>query len=336
MANALTQADLFALTRNPDATFLLEGRPVTTTALNRFASRRGGSALTLPLMPIAWRMLRTPPYDLVITSSHAFARAFPAAKAATHLSYTHASMRYVWLTDIDRRMSRLRIPQIALRPFKALDRRYAQTVDSFAANSLVTKERIEAFYGREARVIHPPCDTEYFSIDDTVPRTFVLSASRLVPYKRHDLAIDAAARLGERIVIAGSGPDEARLRRLANAVHPGGVEFVISPTREELRTLYRSAAVLVFGAFEDFGIVPVEAQACGTPVIAFDGGGSRETVLDGVSGRLVPTQSAADFADGLADILSRRPTAAACRASALRFSNARFRNEFTDWVASSS
>lgn len=335
MAEAMPTADLFALTRNPDVDFQVGGRPITTTALNRVAARRGGKPWTLPLMPVAWRLMRTKPYDLVITSSHAFARAFPAARAARHLSYTYTPMRYVWTSDIDDRTGRLRTPLPLLRPFKSLDRRYTRHVDSFAAISTVTQERIAEFYGRTSRIIFPPCDTDYFTVDESCPRRHVLSASRLVPYKRHDLAIHAASRLGVPLVIAGSGPDEARLRNLADDVHPGGVEFVINPTNHRLRELYRGAQALVFGAFEDFGIVPVEAQACGTPVVGFARGGTRDTVIDGVSGRLSPTQQVDDFADALAAVLHDPPSTQACRSSAERFSPARFRVEFTDWVAAS-
>ena len=332
MAAALPEADVYALTANPDQSFDFGGRTPTTTVLNRVAARRGGSALTLPLMPVAWRLLRSRPYDLVVTSSHAYCRAFPAAAHAVHLSYTHTPIRYVWLGDLDERTTKWRVPTIVLKPFRAYDRHLSRTVDDFAANSTVTRERIEEFYGRTARVIPPPCDTEYFSIDATVQRRHLLSVSRLVPYKRHDLAIHVAARLGEQLVIAGRGPDEARLRALAEEVHPGGVDFVIGPDRQRLRELYRAATVLIFGAFEDFGIVPVEAQACGTPVVGFDGGGTRDTVIDGVSGRLAPTQSTADFADAVRMVLSVQLSPVMCRESATRFSNERFRIEFSEWV----
>lgn len=332
IARALPSAELFALTRNPEVDFGLGNRSIHCTVLDRVASRRGGTAWTLPLMPLAWRLVRSGEFDVVITSSHAFARAFPAARRAIHLSYTHTPMRYVWLADLDQRTRGRWVPSPVRWPFAALDRRYAATVDAFAANSTVTAERIQRFYGRAAQVIAPPVDTEFFTPGTAVRGDHLLSVSRFVQYKRHDLAIHAAALAGLRLVVAGHGPAEPQLRRLASEVHPGGVEFVIAPDRTTLRELYRSAAALVFPALEDFGIVVVEALACGTPVVALGQGGARDTVQPGLTGRLVAEQQPVAFASAITELLQDPPAPSACRQQAVRFSRDRFSVELLDWV----
>lgn len=332
IANALPSAELFALTRNPDVSFEVGDRPIHCTPLDRVAARRGGTAWTLPLMPAAWHMVRAGRFDVVITSSHAFSRAFPPARRALHLSYTHTPLRYVWLADIDRRSATVRVPRALRWPFARLDRRYAGHVDSFAANSSVTRERIERFYGRSARVIPPPVDTDFFAPGSAPRGDHLLSVSRFVPYKRHDLAIRAAALTGRQLIVAGHGPDERRLRDLARRLHPGGVEFVVGPDRQTLRQLYREAAMLVFGAVEDFGIVPVEAQACGTPVVALRHGGTRDSVVDGVTGRLVERQDPVAFAEAIEELARRPADVASCRAQAERFSRWRFRSEIVAWI----
>jgi glycosyltransferase involved in cell wall biosynthesis len=153
----------------------------------------------------------------------------------------------------------------------------------------------------------------------------------MVPYKRLDLAIRACHRLGHPLVVAGAGTAEADLRALAAALG-ADVQFVIAPDDGRLRQLYRDADVVVFPPEEDFGIVPVEGQACGTPVVALGRGGTLDTVIDGVTGVLVPDQAEDTFADGVAAALNRRFDPAACRANAERFSPATFRNAFLDWV----
>jgi glycosyltransferase involved in cell wall biosynthesis len=336
MAEAFPSADLYALTRQPGLLLDLAGRRVTTTFLDR-RRLRARRALTLPLMPLAWRgIVIARAYDTVLTSSHAFARAFPPARAAstTHYCYCHAPMRYAWTPQLDARTRRWTRSTAAVRlPLRAWDRRTAASVDHFAANSTDVRERIRRFYGRDARVIFPPVDTRFYTPAPVEPeRTYVLAVSRFVRYKRLDLAIAAAARVGVPLIVAGSGPEEARLRRLATA-EGGAVTFVIAPDDAALRELYRHAAALVFPAIEDFGIVAVEAQACGTPVVAMNAGGARDTVSEGRTGVRVSAQDVALFASALRDLLRRGVDAAACRAHAERFSHERFVAELRRWIA---
>ena len=332
MARAFPEADLFALTVEPSVEFSFDGRKVRTTFLDRSRWLRRRRDLTLPFMPLAWALLRPPTsYDKALTSSHACAKGFPPAQAAEHFCYVHAPMRYAWDRTIDARArGRLAGPLLAL--LRQWDRRSAATVDHFAANSSIVRERIRRFYGRDARVIFPPVDTEFFTPGDADrPRRGALAVSRFIPYKRLDLAIEACAQAGVPLTIAGAGPQEAQLRAQAQGVHPP-VKFEISPSDHRLRELYRSTEALVFAANEDFGIVAVEAQACGAPVVAVDQGGARDTVAAGRTGLLAPRQDARLLAEALRAIGDSGIQAAECRRNAERFGTARFEAELLSWV----
>jgi glycosyltransferase involved in cell wall biosynthesis len=334
MAGALPDADLYALTREPGVEFDFGGREVTTTFLDRFKATRHRRELTLPLMPLAWRWIDLRgSYDKVITSSHACVKAFPPARDALHYCYCHAPLRYAWDPAIDDRAPAVRY---ALRPALAAlrkwDLRSAGDVDHFAANSSAVRDRIARLYGRESRVIHPPVDTEWYTPGPGSDREGVLAVSRFIPYKRIDLAIEACAKAGIGLTVAGSGPGEANLRRLA-AHSASDVNFEIAPSDERLRELYRSSLAVVFPANEDFGIVPVEAQACGTPVVALDVGGARDTVVDGETGYRIGDASVDLMAEAIAAVAEGRMEQAACRRNAERFSTARFVTELVEWIS---
>lgn len=338
LARIFPGADLFALTDTLGDDFDSTGRRVTTTFIARVPGLRDRRDFALPLMPLAWRTVTRRRYDLVLTSSHACVKGFRPARAALHLCYCYTPMRYVW-DPYDQRSGLHRLaalgPGVALRRW---DRRAADWVDSFAAISTAVRDRIERCYGRSSRVIHPPVDTDFYfpgEPDDQVPELpagpFVLACSRFVPYKRLDLAILAADRVGLPIVVAGRGPGEGALREVAARVHVP-VTFELSPDDERLRGLYRAAAAFVFPALEDFGIVAVEAQACGTPVVALAQGGTADTVVDGVTGALVEAQEVGGFAEGLQRALTLDDPAA-CVEQAASFSSSAFETRVESWVA---
>jgi glycosyltransferase involved in cell wall biosynthesis len=327
IADAFPTADMFALTQNEPPFGSHGGRRIRTTWLDRDWLRDRRS-VTLPLMPLAWRGLgRGDAYDVVITSSHAFAKAFPAGQDALHFNYCHTPARYTWYPESDGRVPRsLRWLTV---PLRQMDTRHAATVDFFAANSTEVAGRIRECYGREADVIPPPVDVNRFTTVGRRRGGFVLAVARLVPYKRIDLAVEAAAAVGLPIVVVGDGPEHGRLRR----TYPVGMaEFRGRVPAAELVELYSSAAALVFPAMEDFGIVPVEAQACGCPVVALGRGGALDTVVDGGTGVLVGEQSADAFAAGLRQVLDLDIDPRACRENALRFGRERFIQAMRQWV----
>lgn len=335
MAAAFPEAALHALTWDRAAGPDLGGRPVATTVLQRIGPLRDHRALQLPLMPLAWRYASRRHYDVVITSSHACAKGFWPARRAVHLCYCYTPMRYLWLASVDGRgrPSRARAP--VERWLRSWDLASVRWVDEFAAISTAVAARIRELYGREAAVIHPPVDTDHFTPAPVRPvPAYALAVSRMVPYKRLDLAIRACHRAGIPLVVAGGGPQEQVLRALAGRLG-ADVRFVVDAGDDELRDLYRQAAVVVFPAEEDFGIVPVEAQACGVPVVALARGGTVDTVVPGVTGVLVADQDEEAFAEGVAGAVAGRFDPGACRDNALRFSAGRFRDRFVDWVVTS-
>jgi len=335
MAAAFPGADLYGLTWNRSSGLHFGGRPVRTTFLDRMGPLRNRRTVQLPLMPLAWRYASRRRYDVVVTSSHACAKGFRPAREALHLCYCYTPMRYVWLASIDVRRRRSSAGAAAARALRAWDLASVGWVDEFAAISTAVQTRIRDLYDRPSRVVHPPVDTGHFTpADAPAPGGFVLAVSRMVPYKRLDLAVRACHRAGHPLVLAGSGPGEGALRALAEALE-ADVRFVIRPDDGALRDLYRRADVLVFPAEEDFGIVPVEAQACGTPVVALGRGGALDTVVPGVTGVLVPEQDEDGFAAGIAAALGGRLSPVECRRNAERFSPARFREGFGDWVVAS-
>jgi glycosyltransferase involved in cell wall biosynthesis len=336
-------ADLFALVDflPAEARARLGGRRATTSFLQRLPGARRHFRKFLPLFPRAIASLDVAAYDVVISVSHAVAKGVRIREGQRHYAYCLTPMRYAW--DLRDTYFRRGTPAAWMRPFadpildriRTWDRASNEGVTEFAAISGFIAERIARHYGRPARVIHPPVDTAWFAPGTTPPsRYFYLAASHWVPYKRLDAIVAAFAALPDRrLVVAGGGPDVARVRGAA----PGNVTFAGAVPRERLRDLMRDARAFVFAAEEDFGIVPLEAQACGTPVIAYGRGGATETIVaagEHPTGAFFGTQSADAIATAVRAFEARPAPvdAAACRANAERFGTARFRREIVDWT----
>jgi glycosyltransferase involved in cell wall biosynthesis len=291
----------------------------------------------LPLFPSAIESFDTDAYDLVISTSHCAAKSIIATRGR-HLCYCLTPMRYAW-DQFDAYFGPDRLGPAGARLMRPLmarvarwDRATAGRPSRYVAISQYVARRIGRYYNRGASVVYPPVDTAFYTPDGAHPDRYFLIVSALVPYKRLDVAIQAAARARVRLRIAGRGPEEARLRKLA-AETGGDVEFLGRVGDEDLRTLYRGAAGLAFPGEEDFGIVPVEAQACGRPVVALARGGALETVVDGVTGILVDDPSVDAFADGLNRAVAHTFDSSAIRSHAERFSRGRFQREIAAEVA---
>lgn len=292
----------------------------------------------LPLFPTAVEWFDLDRYDLVISSSHCAAKSVIRSGRATHVCYCHSPMRYAW----DQFAAYFGPDQVGtaasrvLRPVMARMARWdaatAGRVDSYVANSRYVAGRIRRYYNRRSTVVYPPVDTVFYRPErpagERRDRRFLV-VSALVPYKRIDVAIEACRLAGAPLTIVGRGPEEPRLRRLAGA----DVQFLGWRSDEEIRTLYGLATAVLLPGVEDFGMVPVEAQACGTPVVALGTGGACETVDDGVSGVLVQDESARSFADGLARVEALRLDPAAIRVHAERYSRERFMTDFQTAVS---
>jgi glycosyltransferase involved in cell wall biosynthesis len=239
----------------------------------------------LPLYPLVWGNLDLSDYDVVLSNKSGFCHGLRHQPEILHICYCLAPTRYVWqLDEYVAREGLGRAVLLGLRPLvawlKQWDYRAAQRVDHFIAISTEIQARIKRYYDRESVVIYPPVDTQRFNMSASEPGNYFLIVSRLIPYKRIDLAVQAATRLGLPLKIGGSGRDLERLRAMAGPT----VEFLGYVPDEQLPQLMAGSKAFIFPGLEDFGITPVQAQAAGRPVIAFAGGGALDTVVPGVTG----------------------------------------------------
>ena len=294
----------------------------------------------LPLFPAAIEQFDLDQYDLVISTSHCAAKAVVKTGRAKHLCYCFTPMRYAW-DQFDAYFGEGRVGTMksrVLRPaLNALARWDAATagrVDRYVAISHHVASRIRRYYNREADVIYPPVDTGFFSPEDTVASGhFLLIVSALVPYKRIDLAIEASRLSNTPLRIIGSGPEHGALAAMI-ARTGADVQLLGALSDDEVRDHYRRASAVLLPGEEDFGIAPVEAQACGTPVIALARGGALETVVDGVTGVLVGAPPPPPPASGIARASGLTFDRAAIRAHAVTFDRAVFSRAFQSTVAS--
>lgn len=323
----------------------IERMRICTSFLQRFPGATRWYRYLLPLMPTAIERLRIEAdVDLVVSLSHAVAKNVVPPPGVPHVCYCFTPMRYAWdLRDEyfggSARGSTLghwlRRPGAAARDalldrIRAWDRAAASRVTRFVAISQGIAERIERAYGRASDVIYPPVDTRFYTPSNQSREDFYLCVSALVPYKRIDLAIEACNRAGRRLLVVGAGPEAARLRALAGP----RVEMLGWRDDHEIRDLLRRCRALLFPGHEDFGIVPVEAQACGAPVVALSRGGATETLLPADESRVGTARFFAESqADCLADAmtwLERHPAQFSpelAREQALRFTAERFERE---------
>ena len=287
----------------------------------------------LPLFPAAVEQFDLDGFDFVLSISHCAVKSVIRPGHARHLCYCLTPMRYAW-DQFDAYFGPDRmgaagsaVMRRVMHHMARWDRDTADRADRYVAISHYVAGRIRRYYNRDATVIYPPVDTRFFT-PTTTPTPgppYALVVSALVPYKRIDIAIDSARLAGLPLTIVGDGPERARLERSAGP----GATFLGRRSDEEVRDLYRNAAVALLPGEEDFGIVPVEAQACGTPVVALARGGATETVLDGKTGVLVEDPSAPAFADGISRAIAAPFDRAAIRRNAERFSRERFVDEIS-------
>ncbi len=315
------------------ASATIERHPIRTSLLQHVPDVERWYRHLLPTYPAALATLRLDPVDLVISSSHCVAKSVRKPRGSRHLCYCHTPVRYAY-DQFDAYFGPRRIGAAGsalMRPtmaaFAHWDRRTSDRPDRYVANSQHVARRIAAHYNRRSAVIHPPVDTGYYTPGVEPRRERALVVSALVPYKRVDIAVRACQLAGLPLTIVGQGPEEAALRAMAGRE----VEFAGAVSDETVREHYRSASMLLMPGEEDFGIVPVEAQACGTPVVALGRGGATETVIDGQTGVLTGEGPEA-MADGIRRTLATQWSVAACRQQAERFSAERFVAKMTEAV----
>lgn len=324
----------------------IERMAIRTSFLQRLPGAQRHYRYLLPLMPSAVECLRVPrDVDLIVSFSHAVAKSIRPPDGVPHVCYCFTPMRYAWHRRDDYFVAsgRIRNTPLSFVKSRILDRirdwdhQTADRVTHFVAISRTIQRRIEESYGRTSRIIYPPVDTCFYTPSEGAGQRedFYLCVSALVPYKRIDLAVEACTRLGRRLLVIGSGPEASRLRRMAGPT----VELVGWQPDEEIRDRMRRCRALLFPGNEDFGIVPVESQACGAPVIAYRDGGATETVLEATAesqgtGWFFGEQSPAALADAIetSEREQHRFCPALARTQAKRFSTDRYEREFLDFL----
>ncbi len=303
------------------------GRDVHTSGLQRLGVNQRSFRYLLPFFPAATERLRVSDYDILVSSSSAFAHGLRPGPGTLHVCYCHSPFRYAWFEG-ERALEETPplgrpLMRRTLKRIRAWDLEAAGRVSRYVANARITQERIEQLYGVEAEIVHPPVAVERFSIG--MPEDFLLFVGQIVPHKRVEVALKAAHLAGRPIKVVGEGPDLPRLQQLYGGPD---VEFLGNVSDSRLTDLYARCIALVVPNIEEFGIAAVEAQAAGRPVVGVNRGGVRETVVDGETGVLVDGEDAAALAAPLHDLDFDRFDPRAIRANAERFSAASFRRRF--------
>jgi glycosyltransferase involved in cell wall biosynthesis len=325
MCELWPEADIYTAVYDPDGTEgRFEGRRVHTSFLQRLRPTARTFRALLPLYPAAIESFDFSRYDLVVSSSSAWAHAVICDEDTVHVSYCHNPFRYAW-NDRDRTLAQRSDP-VSRALLRSLFRRWrqwdwiaAQRVNRYVANSRATRRRIQAYWGRESTVVYPPVAIDRFAPAE--PGSSYLVLSELMRHKRIDMAVEAFNRLRLPLVVAGDGPEAGRLKRLAGPT----IRFAGRVSDEEAARLFATCRALVVPSVEEFGIVAVEAQAAGRPVLAMQAGGSCETVVDGVTGRFW-TGGADALADAVAGFDAGAIDPAECVRNAQRFGRAQFRD----------
>jgi len=310
---------------------LLEGKEIYTSFLQKMPFIENKYRHYLPLMPLAISQFDLSPYNLIFSISHCVAKGVKKTKKQIHVCYCNTPMRYIWDSFSDyfspqKNLFTWAAMKFFLRPYlRWWDKKTAKDVDYFIANSRNVSLRIKKFWERDSEVIYPPVDTDYYNLPDKnnldfPTENFYLVVSALVPYKKIDLAVTSFNRLGKKLKIIGTGPEEFYLKKIAGPT----IEFLGWQDASSIREHYQKCKALIFPGEEDFGIVPVEAQACGKPVIAYAKGGALETVIDGKTGVFFEEQNELSLCEAVERFESLHFDPLTLRENALRFSKDNF------------
>lgn len=343
--NVFPDADVFSMVDllSPSERVFLKGKKVRTSFLQKWGWVRRNYRKFLPLMPLAVEQFDMSEYELIISSSYAVAKGVVTGPGQLHVCYCHTPMRYAWdLQHQYLRESRLEsgpssvVARIILHYMRQWDVQSSNRVDHFIANSQFIRQRIHTVYRREASVINPPVDVDRFALCE-IKSDYYVAASRLVPYKMIGIIIDAFNRMPEReLRVIGDGPQFEEFKRRAKP----NVQLLGYQSFEALRRQLQGARAYLCAALEDFGILPVEAQACGTPVIAYGKGGVRETVVPGRTGLFFNEQTADAVVDAVSTFEKMKGAFVpqTIRAHAERYSAPNFRHSIQDeietcWIA---
>ncbi|MBI2428522.1 MAG: glycosyltransferase [Ignavibacteriales bacterium] len=327
-------APIYTLLHNKGAMSpLIESKKIFTSFIDSLPGKETKYRSYLPLFPTAIEQFDFSSYDLVISTSHAVAKGAKVREEALHICYCHTPMRYVW-EMYDEYFGKhkagffTRTAMSILRPhLQQWDVRTANRVRYYIANSENVKKRIQRYYHRDAEVIFPPVDTDLFTLSNKSDG-YYLMVTALVPYKRVDLAISVFNDLDEKLLIVGKGTETDTLKSMAKS----NIEFLGWRSDEELARLYAGCKALIFPGEEDFGIVPLEAMACGKPVIAYGKGGALETVVEGKTGFFFHEQTIESLLQAIKKANSTTFNPQEIRNHALRFARPIYKQKMKEFV----
>ena len=315
---------------------IVKGKHAHTSFIQKLPFAKDKYRNYLPLFPLAIEQFDLSGYDVVLSSSHAVAKGVLTHSNQLHIAYVHTPIRYAWNlyhqylreSGLDRGLKGI-LAKYFLHKIRLWDASTANRVDHYVANSRYIAHRIKKTYGKPSDVIYPPVDVDKFTLREA-KEEFYLTASRMVPYKKIDLIVEAFSQTDKKLLVIGDGPDMAKIKSKAGK----NVELLGFADDETMADLMGRAKAFVFAAEEDFGITPVEAQACGTPVICFGRGGARETVRDGESGLYFMEQNAKELLAAVAKFEQNydKFEPAKIRENSLKFSRARFEAEIKSYV----
>lgn len=330
------EAPIFTTVTKKESLGPLKGADIRPTYLQGLYRLIGKHQPLLPLMPRAIESIDLSGFDIVISSSHAVAKGVIVPPTSCHICYCHTPMRYAWemedgyLDDFGIRWPLRKPIKKMLSRIRRWDLSTAQRVDMFIANSSETQQRIKNTYGRESTVVSPPVSSSFFewSVVSGQSRNYYLALGRMVPYKRFDLLIELANKLKLPLKIGGTGSEFSALKKMAGPT----VELLGFVPDSDLPSLYAHAKALLFPQYEDAGIVPMEAMASGTPVIAYGEGGVRDVIEENITGLFVPAQSVEAFETAIRDFEHRQFDADRIRAHARKFHEESFQKRIIDEV----
>ncbi|MEC0207024.1 glycosyltransferase [Paenibacillus lautus] len=276
----------------------LQDAVIHTTWMQRIPGILNKFKLYFWLYPFSIRSINVKSYDLILSSSSAYAKGVRKGRLSLHVCYCYTPMRFVW--DFDTYMESIQVPRFVKRiakwliyPLKRWDKNNSEHVDRLIAISTIVKERIKQCYGVNAPIIFPPVEVSRFSVKEGEPEDYFLVVSRLVSYKKIDLAIEACTQSGKRLIVIGDGPDRQRLEQLAGDT----ITFLGRRSDEDVVRYMQNCKALIFPGIEDFGITPLEANACGRPIIAYYGGGALDTIIAEQTGLYFEEQSINSLVD---------------------------------------
>lgn len=311
-----------------------EEATIYSSFLQRIPLSQKKHQLFLSMMPMAIESLDLSEYDIVISSSHSVAKGIITKPDTIHISYCHTPMRYAWEHwELESRLKQF--PSFLhdsikkkIHKLRIWDRLSADRVDHFIVNSKYVGQRVKKYYRRDSLVIHPPVNISQFKT--TKPNDYFLMVGRMIPYKRFDLVIETFNRIGKKLLIAGTGPEEQKLQKLAKP----NVEFLGRVSDGQLKELYSHCQALIFPQLEDFGITPLECMASGRPVIAYGQGGALETVVAGKTGLHFKEQSVESLTNILNEFEGKQWNSEEITKHASKFSEERFHKAMTDFICS--